>query len=385
LITSVGGSNTVSFQVSSVTESNSFKYNGISYDEGTTTPFFFNAVANTISVNEVLTVTVTPATNTFVIGNSQTLTGIVTAGQPSYTYNWIVSNTAGIVFNALYVGNSFTQNTFKFTPLALGIYNAQLTVTDSATTPSIVSSSNSVISVQASVVYPINCVAGNPNINSTYNYQNTNTSTLIIFADANVPNIGYYGSSQVSLIEVVNITGANGARQTSTMSIPPQYYFRYIYSIGTNIFHCQWIKGGSSSGGGKSLIVLPTNSNSDQLPVTIILFVVAMLLIAVRLVRIRVQTVWDIMMEAGSAIFMCFVLILVLFPIASTTGSTITNSTGNTIYTINSIANAAPALSSIQFLAIVFGFVVYFLIISILLITDCPPVLFPNAPWGKKM
>ena len=54
IITSVGGSNTISFQVSSPTESNVFVFGGNSYDTGTTThfPFISSAVTNTITVGK---------------------------------------------------------------------------------------------------------------------------------------------------------------------------------------------------------------------------------------------------------------------------------------------------------------------------------------------
>ena len=63
------------------------------------------------------TPTLTPSTNTFIVGNSQTLTATITGGTSPYTYNYIVSNSAGQQFNALYTAVASTTNTFKFTIL----------------------------------------------------------------------------------------------------------------------------------------------------------------------------------------------------------------------------------------------------------------------------
>ena len=48
IITSAGGSNTISFQVSSPTSSNTFTFAGNSYDEGTTTPLAFKSTNGTL-------------------------------------------------------------------------------------------------------------------------------------------------------------------------------------------------------------------------------------------------------------------------------------------------------------------------------------------------
>ena len=146
-------SNTFSFTTNSQWTTNSPILANVQIIDSATTNSIVNSVlSSAMTVNQTLVVAISPGSASIVLTNPQTLTGTITAGQPPYTYNWIVSNSAGIIFNALYVGNSFTSNQFKFTPIAVGTYQANVVVTDTGTVPSIANSINSVITVTSGSV-----------------------------------------------------------------------------------------------------------------------------------------------------------------------------------------------------------------------------------------
>jgi YVTN family beta-propeller protein len=139
-----------------------------------------------IVVNPVLaTPTLAPSTNTITNIQSQTLTGNVIGGTPPYTYNYIISNGIGIVFNALYVGNYFTSNAFTFSPTVLGTYNAELIITDSASIPVTANSVNSIITVISSY---------NPLTTPTLTLSNTliDQGQSILFTSSTSNGVGPY-------------------------------------------------------------------------------------------------------------------------------------------------------------------------------------------------
>ena len=121
LITSIGGSNTVSFVVTSPTEGNTFIFNAIAYDEGTTTPYTFNSGQNTITVNTLKAPNIIPSSATILdAGQSITITATIPAGfigVGPYTYNFIVFNsiTNIIIANQLYTSVLTTSNSYTFT------------------------------------------------------------------------------------------------------------------------------------------------------------------------------------------------------------------------------------------------------------------------------
>jgi hypothetical protein len=74
-------------------------------------------------------------------GGYQTLTATITGGTSSYTYNFLVYNSVGLITNALYTTSS-TTNSFTFlqdSAFGGGTFTANLFVTDSAYSPQTVS------------------------------------------------------------------------------------------------------------------------------------------------------------------------------------------------------------------------------------------------------
>ncbi len=141
MLTAAGGSNTFSFTANAAMIGNTYYANVLVTDGVGGTANSINSAA--VKVNAVLTSTGFTASNTVVAaGQFETLTASVSGGTQSYTYNYLVYNSAGLVTNALYASNDITQNAFSFqVPAAWGNgpYTANLLVTDSATTPNSVS------------------------------------------------------------------------------------------------------------------------------------------------------------------------------------------------------------------------------------------------------
>ena len=199
LITSLGGSNTITIQSNSPINANTFTFNWIVTDKGTTTPFVFNSISNSITVNAQMTTPSLTPTNPFVsVGQPQALVSSFTGGTSSFTYNYQVYNSVGLVFNGLYTGNAFRSNTFTFTPIAAGTYYANVIITDSATSYATVNSINSIITAEVGEVSSL--IISNVTIDAgqlatfegvisggtgpyTYNYQVLNSITGSLIAN----------------------------------------------------------------------------------------------------------------------------------------------------------------------------------------------------------
>ena len=151
IVVGASGTNTFSMLTAAT---GTFQFNVIAIDTGSSAGnFVFNSIPTSISVNAPLVVSIAPTSNTLPFGVQQTLTATVTPGQPPYTYDWTVANALGIAFSASYSGNAYTTNTFTFTALAAGTYNAYVVVIDTSSAGSTANSINSIITVNP----PITC------------------------------------------------------------------------------------------------------------------------------------------------------------------------------------------------------------------------------------
>lgn len=113
--------------------------------DGASTSNSFNlpSTGNVFGVNAVFISNLFTASNSPVVYNQiQLISAGVTGGTTSYTYNFLVYNSAGLVTNMLIVGNSITQNTFSFSQSPLwgsGTFTVNTFIKDSASTPVTVS------------------------------------------------------------------------------------------------------------------------------------------------------------------------------------------------------------------------------------------------------
>ncbi|MEM3460266.1 MAG: hypothetical protein QXO24_03510, partial [Candidatus Micrarchaeaceae archaeon] len=88
-ITSPGGSNTISFQANTLTAT-TLTFNAIATDTGTTTPYVFNSISNTITVNPAPTLTsLTPSNTILDSGQSVTYNVILSGGTGPFTVNLV--------------------------------------------------------------------------------------------------------------------------------------------------------------------------------------------------------------------------------------------------------------------------------------------------------
>lgn len=153
LITSVGGGASIPVKVSSPVSGNVFRYYGIAYDEGTTTPSTFNSSKDSITVNPALSASIAPAANSLILGQSQTWIATVSGGTSPYTYNWTVRSNGAVIASAIYSISS-TTNSFTYTPQSAGSVGANVVVTDSASAPVTVNTLTSIITITNSYVPP---------------------------------------------------------------------------------------------------------------------------------------------------------------------------------------------------------------------------------------
>ena len=116
--TGVGSAITWAF---SPTTSNTYTFNVVITDTGTTYPYTFNTISNSITPNPLLKIMTTPSANSVNATNSITFTSNAVGGTPPYTFNYIVNNTAGV---------SISNNIITFANG--GTYNVIESVTDNA-------------------------------------------------------------------------------------------------------------------------------------------------------------------------------------------------------------------------------------------------------------
>jgi len=157
IISSPSESNTISFTVNSPTSGTTFTYNAMATDKGTTTPYVFNSISNTITVNPALSVSISPTTNTLDVGQTLALTTNVIGGTPGFSIAYSGNDLCGTLSATSNTLSADGTNTIVFTPnsaiTSACTANIMASVTDSATTNSIVSV-NSVITVDPMLSAP---------------------------------------------------------------------------------------------------------------------------------------------------------------------------------------------------------------------------------------
>lgn len=194
-----------SFVVHSTTPNNNFEYNAVAIDSVSS---ISNSIASTITVNPLPTPpTITPSTpSSYASGNVVTVTAYESSGTAPYTYNFIVFNS---VTHLVIANQLSTSNSFSLTSNLIMVgqsLQANVIVTDNvlASANSINSALISILAVPTQLICATN---GQPNINSTFIYQNTNSSSLAIFADSHFSVVGSYSNTPL-VSEVVNSTGS---------------------------------------------------------------------------------------------------------------------------------------------------------------------------------
>ena len=200
-ILTVGGTNTISFMTFSAVNSNTFKYNALETDLGTTVAFTNNSVATSITVN--IPLTTTPTINYSTGGNADAGQTLHFASYESgggtlpYTYNFLVFNS---VTNTAISTQSGPSNTFAFVVNSATITNtieANVIVIDSASTNELVNSVNTgKITLYSALSYPtitpassITLDAGQSNTISAYETGGTGSYSYNFIVFNSITNV----------------------------------------------------------------------------------------------------------------------------------------------------------------------------------------------------
>ena len=145
-------------------------YNVIVTDTGTTTPYIFNSVSNTISIPSLTFNSLTISNPTISAGQTQTLTAYVYNGLQSYTYSIYVYNAVNSLVTSQSLSNSLTFNAFTFTQnpsWGTGKFTVNVVIADSNTPTNTVLIENSIYSYNAVFVLTFNSLTiSNPIIDS---------------------------------------------------------------------------------------------------------------------------------------------------------------------------------------------------------------------------
>ena len=137
------GSGTISF-IANTNNHKTLTYNAIATDQGSTKPFLFKSTSNTITENTALQPSTISSNGTkFDTGQSiELISTIPTTGTYPYTYNFVISNT--LTGNTLFSSDNPNTYLFSANEIMIGGDTANVIVTDSASTPESVSSSNNI-------------------------------------------------------------------------------------------------------------------------------------------------------------------------------------------------------------------------------------------------
>ncbi len=181
-------------------------YNVVATDTGTTTPFVFNSIANTINVNAAPTLTsLTPSATSINQGQSVTYNVLLDGGVGPYTVNLINVNTNTVVNTIIapvgYGGGSGNVVVFGAIVPALGTDTYNVVTTDTGATPAFVFNSiTNTINVNAAPTTTIYYTTGG-GAGGGYGGGGGGVSKPVV---SNTPN--GYNVSNVAQLNTFNVT-----------------------------------------------------------------------------------------------------------------------------------------------------------------------------------
>jgi uncharacterized protein YjdB len=142
--TAIGGADTSTYLFTPTLRGH-YKFYLIVTDSASPTANAKTSATATVTVNNALSVTVSPTTVTLDVGQSKTFTSSVIGGTSPYTYQWYKNGTAV---------SGAKSSTYAFTPSSPGNYNFSVVVKDSvgvqATSATVSATVNSALSVSIS-------------------------------------------------------------------------------------------------------------------------------------------------------------------------------------------------------------------------------------------
>jgi len=243
IISSPGESNTISFIVNSPISGNTFEYNAIANDEGTSTPYVFSSSSNTITVNAAPTATsLTPSNTILDSGQYVTYNVVINGGTLPITANLIyVSGPSNALINGNVPGNvlqtiillagSAEPNTITFNPFELttpGSYTFNVVAVDSASTPVTFNAVANTITVD---VAPYITLTATPSNSIMYGEPFT-VNAVITGGTGNFAVYWYLNGNSITPKVV-----STNAETSNTIALPAAGSYTYIVSandIGTS-------------------------------------------------------------------------------------------------------------------------------------------------------
>ena len=248
IISSPGGSNTISFTVNSLT-SNTFTYNAIATDTGTTTPYVFSSTSNTITVNPALSVLISPTSNTLDANQVLSLATTVNGGTPSFTIGYTLSNTlCGSLSAASNTLSADGTNTIVFSP------NTAITSQCSTTlTASVTDSASTHVTQQATSTLTVN-----PTPTATLL---TPSNTILDSGQYVTYNVLISGGTLPITAKVVLVSNSIPIQINGANALPGTTYNTIVAtSDGVITFNSLLVTTSSSSGGAVTFNVIAVDS-----------------------------------------------------------------------------------------------------------------------------
>ena len=227
-------------------------YNVIATDDGTSTPFVFNSISNTIKVDAAPSViSITPSATTLDSGQSVTYSSEITGGTPTFTANLIyVSGPSGATVDGLGTGRVIESlanqqdGTVSFPSFSsfseAGSYTFNVVATDSASNPVTFNSLSNTITVNGIAAPPASSSGGggptkymfvlSDNINST-----SASANPVYVVDTDSGSVSYYQNQLPATLSLLtpylNVSWAcNVSVGTRTYA-----YQNDVYGIGFGI------------------------------------------------------------------------------------------------------------------------------------------------------
>lgn len=227
----IGGGNVILAYKTTATTPDTF--NVIAVDDGTSSPFMFNSISNTIIVNNDPVLSLASSANSINVGGAILISNSIRSGTQPYSALSLSTNApaGGYAIS----GNSITFNsigTFSITGSITDAVNAIASNTVSLTVNGIISGSTGNIIVVLSANTPANVVYQNANtVLTLIPHNNVNAGLFLNNVTSTIASMPSLSGFSLSKIAILNFTVTSGANSISSENVT----IGYPCSIGNNV------------------------------------------------------------------------------------------------------------------------------------------------------